>query len=121
MIQATVAIPLTFGMAVLSQTNLAAQSTPFYWILQGSAFSLVVWMVVAQHRKSKTEKAADLADRQSERKLFVGTLDNMAERHDGWEKQRHEDSENLHRSLNKLAVTCAKTHAAIDLSRPGDR
>lgn len=41
---------------------------------------------------------------------FRETLDKMAERHDQWEKSRHDDSEKLNGTLREMSSTCARVH-----------
>lgn len=48
-----------------------------------------------------------------ERAAFTATLDKMADRHDNWEKVRHEDSETLHATIMAMTKNCAEAQAVM--------
>jgi hypothetical protein len=43
---------------------------------------------------------------------FIAAIKDVAERHDRWEQQRHEDTTELIKVLTTLRVTCTKNQAA---------
>lgn len=50
--------------------------------------------------------------------VYHAALDDMADRHERWEKQRHEDSNRLSDTLRDLSGTCARNQAWQQARRP---
>lgn len=114
MLRVGIALPLGVSMMVLGQTAIGGIFPGADLLLSGSALGVLTWVVWYLLRHFLPQ----------ERKAFARTLDVMSERHERmqteasdrherWEKQRHDDSDNLAQGLSELAVTCAASQALI--------
>ncbi len=95
-------IAITCMLAVGPSLAVVAQAeAPWSLIGEGVAITVLAWAVyflLSKHLPAQS-------------KAFTTTLDKMAERHDGWEKARHDDSVALNETLQHLRENCATVNA----------
>ena len=133
MIKVAVALPSGVAMLILGEVDAVSSVFPYAeLVLHGGAVAVLTWAVWHAYSKMIPGLRQDMgADRDRYmtsingiQQEFSKTLIAMADRHERWETQRHEDSEQLRGILSsdseklrgvlsQLSVTCAETRTSM--------
>ena len=127
-------------MLLVGQTEPVVNAFPYADLLvQGGALVVLAWAVWHAYQKVipslkeelQRDRAANLEAQREARESFKETLDTLverhervmaaeSERHDDWEKLRHEDSVQTRETLARLTETCAATRAHCERMHKDD-
>lgn len=99
-----IALPTGIALLILGQADVGTTAMPdTNLFLSGGGLGILGWLL--WYTVAKVQPRRD--DR------FTKTLNDMAERHERWEIQRHEDSVKLNETLRQLSIKCAETRAKM--------
>ncbi len=109
----------SFSGFIVGQTNgvegwikSAAELSAVGALITMLIFLLKVYIPSRDKAAAKQQEAANAA-MVEQQKAFTTTLDKTSDRHDAWEKLRHEDSTALNVTLLTFSKNCAEAQAAM--------
>ena len=100
-----VLIPLAVGMLLAAESPATDALPPYMdWMLQGGGVGVLAFVVFWMLTRTIPGLTRD----------FRETLRETSDRHDAWERQRHEDSDKLNTTMRDMMQNCAKAQERMD-------